>query len=635
MKYEIGYALCSLAFLSVVAFHYFRKKRYPDLQNRIYSVVMILALADLILDIAGSWTIMNAAALPPWINYVLNTPFYIIQSVLPLAVFLYVLAVAGELGSHRRPMLVAAMLPASLNVLAILLNPATRWIFSVEAGQPYLRGPYFSLLFLTFAFYLSVSLLALFCFRKRFLRTQFITILVFLSFVGIGVFIQFLFPKYLLSSMAIALSITMVYFILQIPEEMLDVVTGVFNHAALMRYIDSGARHRRKILGLAVSIEDLMSQGQHLGLTDMNEAIKQMADYLTKLCPKGWIFRMSATVYVMLTEDEACYENAATELRETGAFHSEAAGSVLRPPLLICAFPRSELVTESENFTRLVETAFREAKARGIHGLFQIDERTIADSNRYAAVESAMAAALKNDKYEMYFQPIYSLEKERFVSAEALIRLKDARLGDVSAQELISIAETNGTVVQIDRRALRNVCRFIHKNGPLERFGLDMITVNVSTVDLIQDDLYDSIVTIIREEGVSFDSIGLEITESVAATFDDALISRLQAFTQKGIRLLLDDFGAGYSNLYRMASLPLYAVKMDRKMFASYESGTQRAVVFEEMIQMCKRLGFLVIAEGIHRPDQIDTLRELGVDRIQGFHYARPLPSAEFLKLFQ
>ena len=635
MEYEYGYAICSLIFLIVVAVHYFQKKSYPSLQNRIYSKVMILALADLVLDITGSWTIVHAQSLPPWINHAVNTPFYIIQNILPAALFLYVMAVAEEIRPQRRLLIGAAMVPAAVSSLAVLVNPMTRWIFYVDPGQPYTRGPYFYSMYASTAFYLLLTLLILFFYRKKYLHIQFVTILLFLVFISLGVYIQYLFPQYLLSSMVIALAITMMFFAMQIPEDMLDAVTGAFNHAALMRYIDSGARHRRKMLGIAVNIEGLLNHSQHLTLNAMNEAVKQMADYLERLCPKGWVFRMSTSVYVVLTEDRDCYEKAAAEMKELDGFYFEAAGTTLKLPLAVCVFPQGELVTSSTNFTRLVETAFQEAKARGQRGLIRIDPEIIADLNRYAAVESAMARALRGDGFDLHFQPIYSLNKERFVSAEALIRLSDPVLGDIPAQEIVSIAEANGTIVSIDRYVLRSACRFIRANGPIGRYGLDMITVNVSTVDLLQEDLYESIISVILDEGIPFDAVGLEITESASAAFSDELIGRLQSFAQKGIRLLLDDFGAGYSNLYRIANLPLYAVKMDHSMFSTYESGTQSAVLFEEMIHMCKKLGFLVIVEGIHEPRQIEELRRLGVDRIQGFHYSRPLPSDEFLKLFQ
>lgn len=635
MTYEYGYAVSALAFLSVVAFHYFRKKRYPGLQNRIYGTVMIFALADLVLDIAGSWTIMHAQTLPPWINYGINSPFYAIQCLLPASVFLYVLAVAQELHTKSRPLIAAALLPSLACVLAILSNPFTRWIFYAEPGMPYLRGPYFNYLYLPAAFYLLLSFAALFFYRRKYIKVQFVSILLFLIFTVTGVLIQFLFPAYLLSSMVIALSITMMFFAMEIPEDMLDAITGAYNHAALMRYLDQGVRHRRELIGFAVTVEGLLNQGQNLTLAATNEAVRQMGDYLSRLCPNGLVFRMSAAVYVALTEDRRCYEKAIGELKEKSRFRVEAMGAGVELPLTVCAFSEGELVTSSTNFTRLVEVAFQDAKARGKSGLIQIDTETMESLNRYAAVESAMETALSRGAFDLHFQPIYSLEQQRFVSAEALLRLRDPVLGDIPAQEMIAIAEANGTITRIDRHVLRTVCRFIREQGPLEKYGLDMITVNVSTIDLLQEDLYESIVSVIREEGIPFDSIGLEITESAAAAFSDDLVCLLRSLSRQGIRFLLDDFGAGYSNLHRIARLPLYAVKMDQSMFSYYQPGTPNAVIFEEMVRMCKRLGYLVIVEGISQSDQIRTLGELGADRIQGYHYAKPLPAEEFLRLFE
>ncbi len=635
MYYELGYAVSGLAFLSVVAFHYFRKKRYPGLQNRIYGAVMILALADLATDIVGAWTITHAQTLPPWVNYVVNTPFYVIQCLLPIAVFLYVLAVAEEIYTRKRALIAASLIPGLLCVLVILTNPWTRWIFYADPGMPYTRGPYFLGLYLPFLFYMLLSLGTLLYHRKKYIKIQFYTILLFLILVLTGVLIQFLFPAYLLSSMVIALSITMMFLAMEIPGDMLDVVTGTFNHAALMRFIDQKTRHHRGLLGFALTMEELINQGQNTSLATANEVVWQLGDYLTRLCPKGWVFRMSPSVYVVLTENRSEYRRGVAALEAKGRFRFRLTDAVMELPLTVCVFSQEDLITSSTNFTRLVETAFRDAKAQGKSGLIPIDTKAMESLNRYVAVESAIERALRQEGFGLHFQPVYSLEDRRFVSAEALVRLWDPELGDIPAQELIAVAEAGGTVAQIDQQVLRAVCRFIRSEDPMRRYGLDLITVNLSALDLLQEDLVDKITATILEEGVPFEAIGLEITESAAATFGQDLVQRLSALSGKGIRLLLDDFGTGYSTLNRMSRLPLYGVKMDQRMFSSSGQEPGDAVIFEEMVRLCKRLGYLVIVEGISQAAQIPLLQDLGADRIQGYYYSKPLPASEFLKLFQ
>jgi hypothetical protein len=162
MKYEFGYAISALAFLSVVAFHFFKKRRYPNLQNRIYAVVMVLALCDLILDIAGSYTIMHATQLPPWVNHLLNTPFYFIQSVITAFLMLYVMAVADEITRENRIRILFTLIPAFLSAVVLFTNPVTGLIFYVDDQLGYVRGPMFNFLYTGTVFYFIAAVAVLF-----------------------------------------------------------------------------------------------------------------------------------------------------------------------------------------------------------------------------------------------------------------------------------------------------------------------------------------------------------------------------------------------------------------------------------------------------------------------------------------
>ncbi len=212
------------------------------------------------------------------------------------------------------------------------------------------------------------------------------------------------------------------------------------------------------------------------------------------------------------------------------------------------------------------------------------------------------------------------------------MRFTHPTLGEISPEEFIPIAEKNGTILKIDLLVLKKVCQFIRENDPIRQLGLDMIAVNFSTLDLMQENFCDIIIKTIEEEGVDFHSFGLEITESAATRLSDRAIKNLEDLRARGLRIFLDDFGSGYSNLQKIIKLPLYAIKIDRTMFSSYVKGSASAIVFEDIITMCRHLNLVIIVEGANSREDAETLLGMDIDKIQGFYYSNPLSEEEFIK---
>jgi len=337
----------------------------------------------------------------------------------------------------------------------------------------------------------------------------------------------------------------------------------------------------------------------------------------------------------MLTDDIECYNAALSKISNQMKHKWNIKGEELMLPMTICTFSDPDLFESSIKFVRLLEITFNDAKSMGSNVIIEANAKSLNDLTRYMQIEAGINEAVKNDKFDLYIQPIYSIKENRYVAAEALLRYNHPTLGQISPDEFIPIAENNGSIVDIDQYMLRKVCRFINEYGPFQKFGLDILQVNLSTVDLRQDDLYEKLIGIIESENVDFGFIGLEITESAATNFTDSIMGCLRALDAKGIRIFLDDFGSGYSNMSRISHLPLYALKMDKSMLNSYLSSWRSATVFENIISMCKRLGFLVIVEGVSTEIQSEILYKLKVDQIQGFYYAKPMPAKDFLEFLK
>lgn len=161
------------------------------------------------------------------------------------------------------------------------------------------------------------------------------------------------------------------------------------------------------------------------------------------------------------------------------------------------------------------------------------------------------------------YLPIYSIEKQKFLSAEALIRLYDDTYGFISPELFITAAERNGTILQIGDYILDEVCRFLKRCGK-ERIPLDYIEINLSMVQCMQQELVEKVQFYLNKYNLKPDQINLEITETAASTAQDIVEDNIQKLSKQGISFSLDDYGTGYSNISRIISLPFHIVKLER-----------------------------------------------------------------------
>lgn len=247
-------------------------------------------------------------------------------------------------------------------------------------------------------------------------------------------------------------------------------------------------------------------------------------------------------------------------------------------------------------------------------------------------IENAMNEALNNGEFRLYIQPQHHiLNSEAVLSCEALVRWE---IGNsvVLPGEFIPVLERNGFIVDLDRYMLRKVCEFLRSFLNTHPDKVLKTAVNVSRLNLYRDDFVEVCCKTKDEYNIPDGLLELEFTESLA--FDNkesfrAIVTKLKAH---GFTCALDDFGAGSSSLNILKDLPIDVLKMDRLFFDEGESLERDNALITGVVAMAKSLGLTVVAEGIETQEQIDFLKAIGCDIIQGFIYSRPLPVEEFLR---
>ena len=282
----------------------------------------------------------------------------------------------------------------------------------------------------------------------------------------------------------------------------------------------------------------------------------------------------------------------------------------------------------SEGLRKAADLALHAAKQSG-QGSIQPYKASIAKAfQERQKMEAELTQALDNNEFELHYQPQFDLEHCVVEGVEALIRWNHPIRGMVSPFHFIPVAEDAGLLPAIGQWVINEAAR--QASHWRENYGLHLrMSVNVSAHQFLHGDVVGTIEKALIRENLEPSAFEIEITESVAMAELDLVISKLNTLHKLGIRIALDDFGTGYSSLSYLQDLPLDTLKIDRSFITKIDNGTRtQRLLLESIASMAQLLEFHTVAEGVETDTQLQQVRALGIDTVQGYYYSKPV-SAE------
>ncbi len=249
-----------------------------------------------------------------------------------------------------------------------------------------------------------------------------------------------------------------------------------------------------------------------------------------------------------------------------------------------------------------------------------------AGSAQTLSLLSELRQAVEQQQLRLFLQPKIALASGRMLGAEALVRWQHPQRGLVPPMQFIPFAEQTGFVRQLTLWVFEETAR----QWPLLRgLGLQRVSVNLSTRDLLDQELLAKLESRLRRHGVPAQAFCLEITESAIMDEPQRALAMLKALSAAGFKLSIDDFGTGYSSLAYLKKLPVDELKIDKSFVMAMADDAQDAKIVRSTIDLAHNLGLSVVAEGVETQAIMDRLRELQCDEAQGYHMSRPVPAAE------
>jgi len=383
---------------------------------------------------------------------------------------------------------------------------------------------------------------------------------------------------------------------------------------------------------LFIDLDNFKNVNDTLGHNYGDELLRQIAEKLRKVLREQDIAcRLGGDEFLILlrginSESEIikCAENALQVLDNMYDINDKQV--YVSASIGIATFPKDS--TDPNVLLKNADAAMYKAKESGKNKYVFFNQYMLHTLERKTVIQGILRNAIKNNELRLYYQPQYDIKTGAIIGLEALLRLQSKVLGEVYPNEFIPIAEESGIIVEIGEWVLRKACE---KNLELRKKGYQYgcIGVNISSIQLQHNNFTDMVERVLDEVGLEPKYLELELTETVLMKSLDTNVQILGKLKKKGVKVALDDFGTGYSSLNYLRKIPLNRLKIDRSFIVDLMNVSKNRDICEGIIQMAHNLGLEVIAEGVEKKEQLDILKEMLCDSVQGFLYSPPLPEDE------
>ncbi|MDO4805577.1 MAG: EAL domain-containing protein [Lachnospiraceae bacterium] len=277
-------------------------------------------------------------------------------------------------------------------------------------------------------------------------------------------------------------------------------------------------------------------------------------------------------------------------------------------------------------------------KVRGdfLNPLRIYDDRMRQHELRSQLLINDLHNAVEQRQLVVYYQPKYDIQcsPPRLCSAEALIRWKHPQLGMIAPVDFVPLFESKGLINVVDAFVWEEAGRQIASWRNAYGFLLP-ISVNLSRSDMFDPMLIEKLMGIVRENGLDYNDLKLEVTESAYTDNAMHLLDMIHKLRDLGFEIEMDDFGSGYSSLNMLSEMPIDVLKMDMKFIRNLENSETDRRLVSLVLDIARYLDVFVVAEGVEAEGQLDILREGGCNLVQGYYFSRPLPAEEFGRLIE
>ena len=414
-----------------------------------------------------------------------------------------------------------------------------------------------------------------------------------------------------------------------------DILTGIYNKTNMFQATSAMLERypERHFAFVRMDIEKFQLINSFFGMSAGDELLKYIADLLIRE-----VKNRSDVTFGRMDADIFCFCVSYENTKELVESFDKMRDILSRYPLDFDIVPifgvyliAGKKITPDHMYDR-ANLAAKHCKGNYIRNYAFYTRQMSQEIEKEQRIVNSMKSALENHEFVVFYQPKYGLSDNQIAGAEALVRWKHPERGMISPGEFIPVFERNGFITKLDYYVWEQTCIQLRKwmdegKNPLP------ISVNLSRVSLYNKDIVNVICNLVDSYRIPRRLFQVELTESAYNTNPKAVQDMMQRLREEGFYILMDDFGSGYSSLNVLKDIVVDVLKMDMKFFAGDDREGRGENIMAAVIRMAKWLNMPVVAEGVERIEQVEFLRSIGCEYVQGYYFAKPMPVEEYEKL--
>ncbi|MGL5380387.1 sensor domain-containing protein [Clostridium sp.] len=416
-----------------------------------------------------------------------------------------------------------------------------------------------------------------------------------------------------------------------------DSNTGLLNRRALYEYLGN-KEIGKKLTMLIIDVDNFKQINDTYGHQVGDGVLKEIANTLREICIEDYIFRFGGDEFIILfknempkKEIELKVNSILSEISEIESYGRYSDNVNVSIGVAVCPKNHEECDGSHCKLITMADIALYKAKETGKNKFVFYTNGLEEERNVRLNIEKALSHAIENNEIKLAYQPQYSKDN-KLRGFEALFRWNNKNYRDLPVMEIINIMEKSDLIIPIGNEIMKKACIFAKKINENTNNKL-IVSFNVSSTQIMDDNFIDYIKDIINETGVYTNCIGIEITETVLLENINENIQKINDLKKLGIKISLDDFGTGYSSFNYLVKLPLSEVKIDKSFVAGMENGEEYSNLIKLIIDSSHSLDLPIVAEGVETMEQLNKLSNMGVDYIQGYLFSKPLEEKDAFKL--
>ncbi len=615
MNYNYNFALGSVLFIGLTATFYLRQRRMHDLQDHLYTVMLLGGLTAVFFDFAAAAVEPVAMSLPLWVLYAANALFILGEQVCLPAVFLYSVSASERFNRMNAVTFTIAFAPFAVVLAMLALSPfGTGGLFYFDALHIYRPGAAHWVMYAASALYLTASCIVLLCNYRVVDSSKRAFILLFVLLIVCAMVIQIYSTRLLLVTSAAALSLTAMYYLLRTPGEQVDPLTGAFSRStlsALLRNLNEKKCSCTLVLYSVLNYDDIVrTHGPQLSdgfLAALSEKLRSSSPGCSVVYMNGDEF--TVVVERVLDGDalHALWQNAPNSL-------AVEQGDI--PVKLALAALSHQYDTPPEKTLTALDFLSRRIKAERQEGLFVEDSAFREKCSRLVRLESDIENILHEGAPVLLAKPVWYAESGPGgvpAMLDVSLGLRHGELGDVSADELLQAVTQSGRIRWYYERLTELTAERSRVTEPAVRFCLPLLSAG-----LIRDDMASALFDLVTDAGMEPKRIVLrlyerDLSEEMPAVYDN--IRRLYAF---GFGFRLDEFAEGYTDMSFLGSLPLGTVMIDGSLMRNTGDNARALSLLRCVIALLKETGKEVACAGVDSAADLTVARAVGADLLCG-----------------